>query len=350
LTSSNLFVNTSRNVFKAEIYLKGKMEHYFIKKEDFSKFTSSLVKKKYEVIAPLEIPRPDLGFNITTFSVLKEGDEVSHNHPRYPAKSFFLPQKEDLFEFENGKFNETMPKKKRVVFLHRCDANALLIVDKMYAEGKYPDPYYTNLRNNTVLIDIPCIPTKHCFCTSMDLVDFFDLRFLKHKNGFFVEIGSKKGESLITPLFRKTNDDVKYKEPDCRKKLLHGKAKCAIYARDYPEMWQEYQEKCLSCSACTASCPTCSCFDVIDTVNFKATKGKRQRAWASCQGLDFTKVAGGYVFRKDRDKRVKQRIFCKLKYMYDIFGRARCVGCGRCVINCPTDIDIVKIANKLKCK
>ena len=46
---------------------------------------------------------------------------------------------------------------------------------------------------------------------------------------------------------------------------------------------------------------------------------------------------------------MKQRIFCKLKYMYDIFGRARCVGCGRCVTNCPTDIDITEIANKLKC-
>ncbi|MBW3017276.1 4Fe-4S dicluster domain-containing protein, partial [Candidatus Woesearchaeota archaeon] len=275
------------------------MQNYFIKKGDVPKFVSSLQRKKYDVIAPVKR-------DIVRFCLLNEGEGISSEHPRYPVKEFFLPHKEKLVEYGKEGMKILDKVNKRVVFMHRCDANALLIIDKLYLENGHPDPMYKKYRENSVIIEMPCIPDKHCFCSSMDLVEAFDLRLQKYKNGYFVEVGTKKGQQLINNLFKKTNIKLKYHEPKCKKKIKMGTAKCMEYAKDYPELWKKYADQCLSCSACTASCPTCSCFSVKDVVNFNEDKGVRKRTWASCQGLDFTRVAGGYVFRQDRDKRVKQ--------------------------------------------
>jgi len=317
------------------------MQGYYLKKEDLNKFIQFL-KRKFDVIGPVKR-------DLYRYEILNDELPV-YNHTTYSAKKFFLPPVETLYIYEKNKINAKIKVKPRVMFIHRCDANALLIIDNLYLKD-HKDPYYKKRRKNTILIDWPCIPDKNCFCKSMDLVDYFDLRFIDNGKRYFVEYHSKKGKSLINNLFKPTKDKGKYKQPKCKKKIHTSKGTCSIYVKgNTKKLWEKYADMCLSCSACTVVCPTCSCFDIKDIYDFDLKIGKRQRAWSSCQVWDYTRVAGGYIFRKDREKRVKQRILCKLSYMYDIFGRARCVGCGRCISSCPTDIDIVEIANKLECK
>src|SRR3989338_6065792 len=113
-------------------------------------------------------------------------------------------------------------------------------------------------------------------------------------------------------------------------------------------LWQEYAKKCLSCGACTLVCPTCPCFRLKDSLDFNCICGARIKEWSTCQTTDFTEVAGGHVFRKDRNSRLKHRIYHKLDYFKKEFNLHMCTGCGRCIAACPTKIDMIEIIKKLK--
>ena len=59
----------------------------------------------------------------------------------------------------------------------------------------------------------------------------------------------------------------------------------------------------------------------------------------------FTLHASGHNPRPGRKERVRQRFMHKLSYFPDRYdGVVSCVGCGRCVIYCPVNIDIREIS------
>ncbi|NPA95415.1 MAG: 4Fe-4S ferredoxin, partial [Thermodesulfobacteria bacterium] len=61
----------------------------------------------------------------------------------------------------------------------------------------------------------------------------------------------------------------------------------------------------------------------------------------------FTQHASGHNPRGDKIKRVRNRFMHKFKYFPDRFGPLSCVGCGRCVRDCPVNIDIRQVLNRL---
>jgi sulfhydrogenase subunit beta (sulfur reductase) len=107
-------------------------------------------------------------------------------------------------------------------------------------------------------------------------------------------------------------------------------------------VWDELGRKCLCCGSCSTVCPTCSCFNVAD--EFLAEGGAaRVRAWDSCLFQQYAMVAGGHSFRADRGERVRNRYYHKQEAFVREFGLPSCVGCGRCIENCPTGIHVVEV-------
>ena len=110
-------------------------------------------------------------------------------------------------------------------------------------------------------------------------------------------------------------------------------------------IWGELAQACLNCGICTFLCPTCYCFDIQD--ERLGSRGRRIRYWDSCMFPLFTQHASGHNPRPTKLHRVRNRFLHKLKYFPDRFGPFSCVGCGRCIRECPVGIDIRQVAAAL---
>jgi ferredoxin len=109
--------------------------------------------------------------------------------------------------------------------------------------------------------------------------------------------------------------------------------------------WDDLAFACLNCGTCTFACPTCWCFDIQDEVHGKC--GVRMKNWDSCMFPIFTVHTTGHNPRGTKTQRVRQRFMHKLKYFVDKYETGiMCVGCGRCVRQCPVNIDIRRVCEK----
>lgn len=278
----------------------------------------------------------------------------------FPPKEFFFRKREVVFQQDDGKIDSRVEKPgKRVFFgLRKCDLNAIMHQDMVFKANNYCDPYYDAQRDGAILIGFHCerILTPYCFCGSMDLKDFYDLMFFDNAGGraseYLVDVGSVRGLEFVKsmPEFfkpskraltagdRATEDSTRLSKGDIKQ----------FY--DRPE-WKTGVRMCISCGACTTLCPTCYCFEHKEVPSLAdPKKSERVREWSSCQLKDFTRVAGGHVFRDTREARFKHRIYHQLQYFRDRNGINLCVGCGRCIQGCPTRIDFVKIINAMRAK
>lgn len=317
-----------------------------LKKKDLNKFLD-LLMKSYKVIAPVKKQH----FHV--FEIIQKPKQVdlTHHNTVYPFNKFFFPKYEEIFTFKNNKIKINYNKEKRVIFgLRPCDSNALLVLDKIFLNN-IEEPYYKMRRENTLIIVLECISTEiNCFCESMktNKAKKYDLFFADEKDCYLVKAGSKEGEKILqNELFKKTNKKITDKKLKFHKKLTKKNIKKMDKVFD-SKIWEKYAKDCLSCCACTITCPTCSCFSIDDDYDVIKEEGKRTRTWTSCQNPDYSKVAGGYVFRRERAARAKHRVYCKLKYFKENFGVYSCVGCGRCLNNCPTSMDFTEVINNLK--
>ena len=77
----------------------------------------------------------------------------------------------------------------------------------------------------------------------------------------------------------------------------------------------------------------------------KTKTGDRIRNWDSCMFSQFTLHGSGHNPRSEKVMRTRNRFMHKLKYFVDKYDQgAMCVGCGRCIENCPVNIDIRQVA------
>jgi sulfhydrogenase subunit beta (sulfur reductase) len=109
--------------------------------------------------------------------------------------------------------------------------------------------------------------------------------------------------------------------------------------------WQENADICFGCGTCNLVCPTCRCYDVVDYLKLDLKNGLRARRWDSCMLRQHALVAGGLNFRPTRVERLYNRFNCKMSFSEDSLN---CVGCGRCTVYCPADINFVEVLNQVR--
>ena len=282
-----------------------------------------------------------------------------------PPKKYFLPPKEQLFTYDTQGYYPTVSglDKRLVLFgVHACDIYGLNMLDEVFAEGSYPDPYYKARRRNVAVIGIDCVPDDYCFCRSMraDFVEKgFDLFFYDLGDYYFVLVGTALGDDMVLAT-ESLFESVAAEDIELYKR--HSEDKVALFKTDLelrhlPEifeleyqnkMWNELGERCLACGACTVVCPTCYCYDVADTVGLGECKGERERCWDSCLYSSHARVAVGENFRETQADRVKFRMYHKQRGFVVEHGRPSCIGCGRCEVTCPVDIHILDVMNQMR--
>jgi len=325
------------------------MKRRVIDKSAVAGFIDDL-RQEYTVFAPVERD------GLLNFEPLRRAEDarLDFANSKRPPKEILFPRSETLFSYENGKVTSVpLPQEQTVVLgIRPCDAASLLLLDVVFDTPECEDPYYVRRRQNTVLIGLGCNrPQPTCFCTALGRGPFategLDLLFTDIGESYVVESITDRGEELLAShgQFR----DATAAELDIAAGLAANAAKAisgpniegikekldAMYDDGF---WNELAQRCLGCAVCSYLCPTCHCFDIVDeAVN---GNGRRVRNWDTCQFSQFTAHASGHNPRPSSKERMRQRVMHKFRYFVANHGQVACVGCGRCVRECPVNLDI----------
>jgi ferredoxin len=317
------------------------------------------IARSYPVVGPVAKGKA------LSFEPLARPEEICLDYLNtiLPPKKLFHAPLQTIFFFGEGEAKPPVEEAgKRVLFgVRPCDVNALRILDTVYTQ-EFPDPYYQNNRARTLIAALNCNqPGENCFCASLgtgpELETGYDLLLTDLGEAYLVEAGSRQGEELLAladlppaPRFLQVEKAKRMEAARAAFKKgfsVEGLEKLLLDNFDHP-LWEELKQQCLACGSCTMVCPTCFCYSVKDVVDLTLQNGRRERVWDSCMLLAYAAVALGGNFRKDREARLKHRLLHKLIYYRPQFGTLGCVGCGRCVTNCPVKIDPATVVAKLR--
>lgn len=282
------------------------------------------------------------------------------------AKDFFFPKTEHLVSYEmSGKEVKVVDPRKDVedfvIFgVRACDARGFTAIDNVYLNMNPVDSYYKNRREHGTVIILACNePAKTCFCSTFGIDASLakpagDVSCWLADGKYYFEANTDKGKAFIENAKSALEDADTSAVEACRKDIAEKVEKLPFAHLDLSKfqgkdmlkifnskIWDKVSESCVGCGTCTYVCPTCMCFDVRD---FATSNGVRQiRCWDSCMYNDFTQMAAENP-RHTQKERSRQRFMHKLMYYpmaHD--GMFSCVGCGRCVENCPVNMNIVKV-------
>lgn len=335
-----------------------------LRKDHFEDFLKTLFKDRL-VFAPVR--RGEL----LLFERVESASDIAMTpgNTKNPAKVALFPQKERLFAYfhREGSVEIERPpegEQDQVLFAIRpCDARAFLLLDSVFG-GDTPDPYYADKRSRTVIVSIACPrPTHACFCLSLGggpcSPEGSDLLLVDLGDRYIVQAGSEKGRALLeNPYFEDADEEAFEKATKLRKEAESSMDRAATREASEAKqlerqlehlfddaIWHDLAESCLGCGICTYLCPTCHCFDMCDETTGDA--GERLRIWDSCQFPLFTRQASGFNPRRSQKERFRHRIMHKFCYLPQKGNGTGCVGCGRCVAECPVNLDIREVLGKL---
>mgnify|MGYP004568173895 FL=1 len=278
-------------------------------------------------------------------------------------KDVFFPQSENLYTCANdaGRLSVT-PEKHRdtpfvVLGMRACDVRAVAVLDRVFLSDPV-DSFYAARRQMGTIVSLACgRPDRSCFCAAFGIdctAPEGDVAAWLTDEYLYWLPQSDKGTALtarLAGLLERCGEEAMEEEKArvravCErlplKNLSLGKwgAEAAQKNFDSP-LWEALYKPCLACGTCTFICPTCQCYDIKD---FDTGSGvQRYRCWDSCMYSDFTMMAHGNN-RTSQMQRFRQRFMHKLAYFpANNGGIFSCVGCGRCVDSCPSQLNIVKV-------
>jgi len=337
------------------------MKPVTIERSKMGSFIEEL-SKHYDVIGP----KSKRVGNDFYFDRIDSADELAleYGNTILPPKKYLLPACETLLRFEKGRPTPQYPvfERKQVIFgIRPCDLTSFLYLDLVYTSHR-TDPRYRLRRENLLTIVIGC--RKMCeggFCASMGSgprpKGGFDLLLTEMGKKYLVEAGSEQGAGLLALAVTApaTPRELARKKRIVSDLAMRGRRE--FDARGLPglindgldnKVWAEIGEKCLDCGQCAMVCPTCFCFDIRDKMEPSLDRGERCRTWDVCLLAEFSGVAMGGNFRRERKDRLRQFQAHNLGYSQEQFGSPKCVGCGRCIRVCPVHIDIRETVNQLR--
>lgn len=244
-----------------------------------------------------------------------------------------------------------------------CDVRAMQLQDRLFVEGRQPDPRYAARRLHALLIVANCTHSSSCcFCVSAGggpaAERDFDLVMTELDTGFVVSAGSRRGAEVLSPLQLEPASPAQIDA--ARGRVAQAAARQTrtlppaeqLRSRLFEQLnhpqWDAIAERCLSCGACTTVCPSCFCHAERDEPEPGGKASTHYRSWDSCFSTGHSYVRG-HVLRASVAKRYRQWLTHKLASWQDQFGSSGCVGCGRCISACPAGIDITDEATLL-CK
>ncbi len=335
--------------------------------EDVNEWLQALADE-HQIFGPVkDEARPEL----TMWARISTWDEITltEGPPSSSVKPFYFPQPETLFTF-SAKWNDpeafklcdpapsTIPA--ILAGVRPCDARSIVLNSLPYKE----DPYFQARLGSIAVIGLMCThQCSTCFCRwvggsplsseGMDVA----LYPLEGTSGLVAEAVTEKGERLLGQASSarqlagseaqfiqelKENEAAEMKRIPKAVDLLGEKELMQLYEAPF---WRNIAETCINCGACTFLCPTCYCFDIQDETAHG--EGRRIRYWDSCMFPLFTLHASGHNPRGEKYQRVRNRFMHKLKYFPDRFGPISCVGCGRCIKECPVNIDIREVIREM---
>jgi sulfhydrogenase subunit beta (sulfur reductase) len=291
--------------------------------------------------------------NFTAFKKLADASEIVWEGPqntRIPPRSLFLPQSEVLLQYQDGCLVPTLPPKDtRIIFgIRPCDAHAVTLLDTVFNQADCVDPYWKIRRDHTILVGMGCRqPVSTCFCNSTGYGPFdpatLDVLITELDDVFTLEVLSETGASILNgqAILSAENQsimaDIQKKAADGMPRVLEtGSLREHLYAIFDSDYWKKISQSCLGCGVCTFLCPTCFCFDIVDETH----RSERVRNWDTCMFRVYSQEASGHNPRPGRAERTRQRLMHKFSYWLDHAGQTGCVGCGRCVQQCPVGFDI----------
>jgi sulfhydrogenase subunit beta (sulfur reductase) len=316
----------------------------------------------------LQLVAPQLREGVLLYAPVKSAASLiwEFSRPVLPAKEFFFPPTERLLTIEkNGsqvRLVETLPEGRQVIFgIRPCEARGLRHLDALFLDPRARDPYYARRRENTALIGLACREMGDtCFCTSTgsapDDASDVDILLTEVDAGYHMRVVTEKGLELLgdnLPEFMLQDGSVFPQSPVAYVPELVAMPDEEAWTAHFEDpYWEELGERCLSCRVCAYVCPTCRCFDLRDEALSGDGHGEqfeRIRCWDSCTGTAYRRIAGGHNPRATPGQRLRNRFFCKFYYYPRQYGLASsaCTGCGRCIDECPVNIDITEVLNHI---
>lgn len=303
------------------------------------------------------------------FKALEKGQlpDLDMVNTRLSPKALLFPQSDAIIEYslDSSREDHHIMKEvakddapRAVIGMRPCDAKSTLLVKLNFDAPDVKDPYWLGAYEATTFIGMACdTPLSTCFCTTAGCGPYheegLDMLVMQRGDDYLAKILTDKGQAFADAAGWKAsaNEEAAFA---AGKKAAEARVVSAVKtdnlaATDLLELhaapfWDDVAFACLNCGTCTFTCPTCWCFDIQDEVHGKS--GVRMKNWDSCMFPIFTVHTTGHNPRDTKTQRVRQRFMHKLKYFVDKYDAGiMCVGCGRCVRQCPVNIDIRRVCD-----
>ncbi len=267
-----------------------------------------------------------------------------------PAKQYFFPPKEDIFNFDRKKEKlKTIDKSTPLLLIigHLSELEAMNQLDEIMEKPRR-DFFYWQKRGKSVLVGI--------IDKTIEIPRGGDLVLEKiNQQEYRTWVLTGKGRKLIKGKFFKKSKQPKIlnypSQPNHFKKMLLDPELLAEAVKwsweSNHKIWTQLADKCLGCGICTYVCPLCHCFSIEDRVSLDNKNCLRCRHWTACTLPEFSQVAGGHNFHKTIKERYYNWYYHKFVRAYQEFGKSQCVGCGQCAENCPAGIKTNEVIEEI---